>query len=76
VADADPFVRNKMTTPLSIRRRDFIGATAAGALLLTSPQILTADPNEPTEGETEHFYYRLAPADPYMDSHRDNKAIG
>ena len=29
-----------------------------------------------TEGETEHFWYRLAPADPYIDSQRDNKAFG
>ena len=25
---------------------------------------------------TEHFYYRLGPAWPYIDSQRDNKAFG
>ena len=29
-----------------------------------------------TEGETDHFWYRLAPADPYIDSQRENKAFG
>ncbi len=26
--------------------------------------------------ETEHFFYRLAPEGPYIDSQRDNKAFG
>jgi hypothetical protein len=29
-----------------------------------------------TEGETDHFWYRLAASDPYIDSQRDNKAFG
>ena len=29
-----------------------------------------------TEGETDHFWYRLAAAGPYIDSQRDNKAFG
>jgi len=32
---------------------------------------------EPRAGETEHFWYRLAPPDgPYVDSQRDNRAFG
>ncbi len=27
-------------------------------------------------GETDHFYYRLAPGSPYVDSQRDNRAFG
>ena len=27
-------------------------------------------------GETEHFWYRLAPEHPYLDTQRDNKAFG
>ena len=29
-----------------------------------------------SEGETDHFWYRLAAADPYIDSQRDHKAFG
>ena len=31
---------------------------------------------ESKAGETDHFWYRLQPAGPYIDSQRDNKAFG
>ena len=51
------------------------------ALLILSTSIasLGAEFIVPPVGarETEHFYYRLAPADgPYIDSQRGNKAFG
>jgi hypothetical protein len=34
------------------------------------------DTLKPQINETEHFWYRLAPEGPYIDSQRDNKAFG
>ncbi|MFT5466406.1 MAG: hypothetical protein ACI8UO_001506 [Verrucomicrobiales bacterium] len=52
-------------------RRQFLGAaTAAAGGVLSS---LHADEEI---GETDHFWYRLAPEAPYSDSQRDNQAFG
>lgn len=63
--------------PTITTRRQFMGtaaATAAGGILLGGSSSLAA-----TEGvgETEHFWYRLAPSGgPYIDTQRGNKAFG
>jgi len=57
-------------------RRSFLaaGATTAGSILLPRP-IGFAAPGD--TGETDHFWYRLAPTDgPYIDTQRANKAFG
>ena len=42
------------------------GPSSSSALAITAAN----------EGETDHFWYRLAPVDPYIDSQRENKAFG
>ncbi|HEY1052505.1 MAG TPA: hypothetical protein VGE39_22200 [Prosthecobacter sp.] len=62
--------------PTQLTRRQWLGATAttAGSLLLPSLSTLHAAPA--TEGETEHFLYRMPSTDsPYIDTQRDNKAF-
>jgi hypothetical protein len=64
--------------PPSLRtRRDFITATAATAgglwLLGGASELLAASTDV---ASTEHFYYKLGPAWPYIDSQRENKAFG
>jgi hypothetical protein len=60
----------------SLTRRRFLGATAktVGGTLLTRALKLTAAPGD--VAETKHFWYRLAPEGPYIDSQRDHKAFG
>ena len=68
-----------MHTSSHINRRHFLGAAASTtAVLMIDPQRLSGAPSTDalTEGETDHFWYRLAAADPYIDSQRDNKAFG
>jgi hypothetical protein len=60
-------------------RRSFLGAavaaTAAGGLLRPAMARLRA--TAPGEvGETPHFWYRLAPEGPYIDSQRGDRAFG
>lgn len=58
-----------------LNRRQFLGTTAAiaaGSLIGPGLSQLQAAP----VGETDHFWYRLAPEGPYIDSQRDNKAFG
>ncbi|MEQ9408251.1 MAG: hypothetical protein RIK87_11020 [Fuerstiella sp.] len=60
----------------ALPRRRFL-ATASGAavgLFTSGPASLKAA--EGKTGETPHFWYRLAPDVPYIDSQRDNKAFG
>lgn len=58
-----------------LNRRQFVGTAAAvaGGLLTTSLSKLQAAAET---GETDHFWYRLAPEGPYIDSQRDHKAFG
>lgn len=60
----------------AVSRRHFIGTAAAataGGLFSASLSRLHAAAGT---GENEHFWYRLAPEGPYVDSQRDHKAFG
>ena len=57
-------------------RRHFLGTAAAATVAgLLSPGISTLRAATGT-GETKHFWYRLAPEGPYIDSQRGSKAFG
>src|ERR1700677_1920600 len=60
----------------SLHRRRFLQATATaiGGLLLPETTKLVGAPSD--MASTEHFWYRLAPEGPYIDSQRDHKAFG
>jgi hypothetical protein len=61
-----------------LNRRHFIKtAVLIGIASIASgfPLNLAAAEEPSADGETEHFWYRLAPADPYIDSQRDNRAF-
>src|SRR5438105_3328900 len=62
-----------------LNRRRFLATAATsttfGALLSSGGSKLTAAPRN-NRGETDRFWYRLAPAGPYVDSHRDHRAFG
>ncbi len=67
-----------MPAPLepSLSRRRFLSRSLAGTggLLLSRDALLSAPDGI---AETEHFYYRLAPADgPYIDTQRGSRAFG
>lgn len=68
--------KSKTNLTLGTTRRGFLATSsiAAGSLLLPNQNGLLAA--TPDIGSTEHFWYRLAPAGPYIDSQRDNKAFG
>lgn len=58
-------------------RRNFVSTASivTGGGLLTG--LTRLSPAADGTGETDHFWYRLAPADgPYIDHQRDNKAFG
>jgi hypothetical protein len=61
-------------------RRGFLRAAAltAGGIALVGTRGLVADPfaGEPDFPSTDHFWYRLQPAGPYIDSQCDHKAFG
>jgi len=63
-----------------ITRRRFMGATAAtagGMLMPGAGRLDGSQAGAPSEAaSTDHFWYRLQPAGPYIDSQRDNKAFG
>ena len=66
-----------MNSQSSLNRRRFLGtaaATALGGVLAADTSMLRAAPG--ATGENDHFWYRLAPEGPYIDSQRDNKALG
>jgi len=65
-----------MSNSSPFTRRQFLTTTASttGALLLPYPGKLSAALSDTTS--TEHFWYRLAPEGPYIDSQRGNKAFG
>ena len=65
-----------MHSSSSPTRREFLratGAVAGGSLFTTSLKLAAAS-SEPAS--TEHFWYRMAPEGPYIDSQRENKAFG
>lgn len=72
-AERGEYDMNKAGNHKSSRRR-FLAAASASAGGLVLPGIHTA--HAATIGATEHFWYRLAPDGPYIDSQRDNKAFG
>ena len=66
-----------MNSQSSLNRRRFLGtaaATALGGVLAAGTSKLRAAPG--ATGENDHFWYRLAPEGPYIDSQRANKALG
>ena len=65
-----------MKHPSQLTRRQWLGATAAtaGGMLMPGTMDLTAALSD--VAETKHFWYRLAPDGPYIDSQRDHKAFG
>ena len=68
-----------MQTRSGMSRRHFLETVAlAGGTSIVGglPPAVAAETKSPVEGETAHFWYRLAPADPYIDSQRDNKTFG
>ena len=74
-------VEGRFTTARhQITRRHFLNAATLAAV-----GIVVTDPPELDAGavvvqsdwpSTDHFWYRLQPAGPYVDSQRDNKAFG
>ena len=59
----------------AFNRRQFLQSSAAVAIgALAVPRLSRALAAAGT-GETDHFFYRLAPEGPYIDSQRDNKAF-
>jgi hypothetical protein len=69
-----------MTSPLQITRRRFLGTAAAltGGILAPTAAWSQASATAvaPDCPSTDHFWYRLQPPGPYIDSQRDNKAFG
>lgn len=63
-----------------ITRRKFLSATAAsagGALISPASMFAVgADTDLSKLPSTDHFWYRLQPDGPYIDTQRDNKAFG
>ncbi|MAR12635.1 MAG: hypothetical protein CL681_22060 [Blastopirellula sp.] len=64
-----------MNHPYSVTRRQFLGTTAASTFVMSATSSMRAAPTPATAGETDHFWYRLAPTLPYIDSQRDNQAF-
>lgn len=67
--------RPERESSLSLTRRDwlFSAAVSSGVLLQANDRVWA---DEEGVSETPHFWYRLAPEGPYIDSQRDNKAFG
>src|SRR3954447_9579937 len=66
-----------MNSQSSLNRRRFFGtaaATALGGMLAADTSMLRAAAG--ATSENDHFWYCLAPAGPYIDSQRGNKALG
>jgi len=80
----DAFLRHPANTEWTLprqrigRRRFLCTAAAAGAALLTNPPELDAGGAAAPANcsATDHFWYRLQPAGPYIDSQRDHQAFG
>src|ERR1700752_3344276 len=57
-------------------RRRFLGTAAATVGAFLSPSISRLRAATAATRETDHFWYRLAPEGPYIDSQRGHKAFG
>lgn len=57
-------------------RRRFLAAASASASGLVLPGSRSLLAASTDVASTDHFWYRLAPEGPYIDSQRDNKAFG
>src|SRR5690606_38482825 len=68
-----------MTSLRPLTRRRFLATTACGvstSLIAATNQSFPLPPVQPYKTcSTEHFWYRLAPASPYIDSQRGSKAF-
>ena len=78
---AEQLVEGRFTTARhQITRRHFLNAAtlAAVGIVVTDPPELDASAVVVPSGwsSTDHFWYRLQPAGPYIDSQRENKAFG
>ncbi len=62
--------------PLSRRRFLATASAAASAAGLLGTGVCRGNANPAAIRETEHFWFRLAPEGPYVDSQRENKAFG
>ncbi len=69
-----------MTLLQALARRCWLSFAVAAAcatwLVGQSGQAAEPDPAQGKISATDHFWYRLQPAGPYIDSQRDNKAFG
>ncbi len=73
-----------------LKRRKFLTAATAASIIVASIIIvgessaklwseefaIKSDAENFVKGETNHFYYRLASTNPYLDSQRENRAFG
>jgi hypothetical protein len=70
----------RVTRQQRITRRKFLHTTTvtAGGILMADAHELGAKPNAVSSNlaSTDHFWYRSQPAGPYIDTQRDNKAVG
>ncbi len=60
-------------TASALTRRRFFGMTLGGILLADA---INLDAAPAIAGETKHFFYRMAPEGPYIDSQRGKTAFG
>src|SRR5437016_239358 len=67
-----------MKTESSLNRRRFLGSSASAVAVagIVQPQVSSLRAADAAIRETKDFWFRLAPAGPYIDSQRDNKAFG
>lgn len=68
-----------MSITTKLHRRKFLGAAVAATTTggLLGPAVARLRAAAPGEaGETPHFWYRLAPEGPYIDSQRGDRAFG
>lgn len=67
----------QMDSPLSRRRLLATSLSVGGVSALTSCRLFQPTPfTAERAGETEHFYWRLSPLSPYIDSQRGDLAFG